>query len=71
MHSCAFLGILTHAYAFSLILTHHYALLREETTLTPDRSILESKEKQIKKLNEKIKALEVEVEAIAQVKIKD
>merc|ERR1712061_956142 len=32
--------------------------LREETTLTPDKSILDSKEKQIKKLNEKIRNLE-------------
>merc|ERR1719438_376048 len=34
--------------------------LREETTLTPDKSILDSKEKQIKKLNEKIKNLEID-----------
>merc|ERR1711976_260357 len=32
--------------------------LREETTLTPDKSILDSKEKQIKKLGEKIRTLE-------------
>ena len=32
--------------------------LREETTLTPDKSILDSKEKQIKKLGEKIRNLE-------------
>jgi hypothetical protein len=28
--------------------------LREETTLIPDRSILDSKEKQVKKLAEKV-----------------
>merc|ERR1711884_476558 len=32
--------------------------LREDTCLTPDKSILDSKEKQIKKLNEKIRNLE-------------
>merc|ERR1712072_1210396 len=37
--------------------------LREETTLTPDKSILDSKEKQIKKLGEKIRTLEAEYDA--------
>ena len=37
--------------------------LREETCLTPDKSILDSKEKQIKKLNEKIRTLEAEYDA--------
>ena len=37
--------------------------LREETTLTPDKSILDSKEKQIKKLNEKIRTLEADYDA--------
>ena len=45
--------------------------LREETSVMPEKSILDSKEKQIKKLNENIKALEVEYDAILQLKDKE
>ena len=45
--------------------------LREETTLMPEKSILDSKEKQIKKLNENIKSLEVEYDNILQLKEKE
>lgn len=37
----------------------------------PEKSILDSKEKQIKKLNENIKSLEVEYDAILQLKDKE
>ena len=43
-------------------------LCREETSLTPDRGILESKEKQLKKLNEKIKTIEREHETVLEVR---
>ena len=42
--------------------------LREETCLTPDKSILDSKEKQIKKLNEKIRGLEADYDATCHAK---
>merc|ERR1739844_262784 len=45
--------------------------LREETTLTPDKSILDSKEKQIRKLNDSIKNLEVEYDTLLQTKDKE
>ncbi len=41
--------------------------LREDTTLAPDKTLLESKEKHIKKLADKIKGLEQEQDNIAQV----